>query len=342
MHNNKNIDPIVFILGSGFNVDVSSEAGVQGTLPVSGLPARYPVVRDLLNICFNLDELPLKKSIEDLFQKSIDEGDEKPIGILYDYLMELDYYIVHPITPHINRGGKHYNNAYIRFLRDFQESPLITFNYDSVLEILLCSEGLWSPRDGFGISVQAQEKTIRKGPPPIRKSQRSIFHLHGSLCVYTSTYYFNKQQGHEYPIYQEYDEPKFIFDPLQLGKCFYPFERIPPSIDYTPIVDRVIAPIPDKAEGLKGEFITAMYKKTINLLNIAKQIVVIGYSFNRNDNVSYVKLLAAAVGKPVLLISPDAEKIIVNLRSEYTNIRWMHKSMYFKDWVKEGYPGIQK
>ena len=82
--------PVLFLLGAGFNVDAASEAGNPiGTQA----PIEYPVVSDLLKKCFHRDSIPAKKSIEDLFQDCIDEGNREPINILYDTLMEADYYI---------------------------------------------------------------------------------------------------------------------------------------------------------------------------------------------------------------------------------------------------------
>lgn len=329
---------VVFILGAGFNIDAASEAGYSRSLP-SGLPGRYPLVNDLLRICFQKDKLPFNKSIEDLFQDSIDKGDKTPLNIFYDYLMELDYYI----TPHLEKGGKHYNNAYIIFLQDFPKSALVTFNYDSLPEILLLAENSWSPKDGYGIPVLVHQRTIRKGPLPIGESPRPILHLHGSLCVYPSTYYFEKQPGQDYPIYKEYNVPNFIFDPDKLGNCFWPFERIPPGLAYSHVIERAIAPIPDKAEGLKGELITAVYKKAIELLNPASQIVVIGYSFNPTDHASYSKLLSAMIGKSVLLITGgDCDKLKESLSKEPPDIHWEAKNMTFKEWVNNGYPGVRK
>jgi len=330
-------DPVLFILGSGFNVDAASEAGYSRALP-SGRPAQYPLVNELLKICFNIDVLPFNKSIEDLFQDSIEKGDKAPLDILYDYLMELDYYI----TPLLKRGGTHYNNVYIRFMNDFPKSPLITFNYDSLPEILLLAEKSWSPKDGYGIPVQFNQITIGRETLPLTEISQPVLHLHGSLCVYPSTFYFKKQPEEDYPIIQEYNEPKFIFDPDKLGNCFLPYERIPPGVTYSRVIERAIAPIPDKAEGLKGELITAVYKKTMELLNTATQIVVIGYSFNPIDHASYSKLLSTIIGKSVLLITGrDADTLKKLLSNEYPKIRWESQNMTFKEWVNNGYPGVR-
>ncbi len=339
MRNNKYGETIIFLLGAGFSIDAASESGYpSGVLPVSGLPARYPLVSDLLTICFNKDILPPDKSIEGLFQDSIDKGNSKPLDALYDYIMELDYYI----TPSLRSGGNNYNNIYIKFLRDFLKSPLITFNYDSIPEILLLGEQLWSPIDGYGLPVQTQQSTLRKGEPYEGKSLRPVLHLHGSVCIYPSTYYFEKQPEQDYPILKDYNEPKFLFDPDKLGHCFLPFERIPPGVTYTRPIERVIAPIPNKTEGLKGEFIEAVYRKAMEFLISAYQIIVIGYSFNPNDYASYAHLLGRMVEKPVLLIAPDAWSIIKRLAYEYPNIQWEAQSISLKEWVNKGYPGVRK
>jgi len=54
-------------------------------------------------------------------------------------------------------------------------------------------------------------------------------------------------------------EPDFIFDPDKLGHCFFPFERVPPSLGFKYVEERVIAPVPNKAKGLKGEFIAVAF-----------------------------------------------------------------------------------
>jgi hypothetical protein len=337
MVDSSGVDHIVFILGAGFSVDAASEAGYPSALS-SGRPAQYPLIPDLLKACFNMDTLPLNKSIEDLFQDCIDKRETQSLDNLYNIIMETDYYI----TPLLKRTGSHYNNVYIKFMQDFPKSPLITFNYDSLPEILLLAEQLWSPIDGYGVPVHTWQPPLRHGQPYKGKSLRPILHLHGSLCVYPSTYYYTKQSGQDYPLMQDYNEPKFLFDPHSLGHCFEPFERIPPGVAYKRVVERAIAPIPDKAEGLKGEFIVAVYKKAVEILKTARQIVVIGYSFNKNDRSSYEELLTAAVGKPVLIVSPDADSLFLTLTNEHSHINWEPKGMYFKDWVKESYPGIRK
>lgn len=332
MKNNSSDEHIIFILGAGFNFDAASEAGYRKPLPVSEELACYPLAPDLLTICFDMEKLPNNiKSIEELFQDSINRGDLELLTKLYNYLMELDYCIAYEsITPHLKPGAKHYNNVYVKFLRDFKESPLITFNYDSLPEIILFAEGSWFPKDGYGVPVQVKRRPFRKGTTPDERSLRHVLHLHGSLCVNTKN------------LWPESDtESEFQFDAEKLGKCFFPFLR-GDNGSFIPVEYRVIAPIPNKSEGLKGAFIKEVYDRAVEFLISANQIVVIGYSFNPYDCDSYTRLLVAMAGKPVLLITPDADSLKKRLAYEYPNIHWEAEKQYFKDWVKSGYPRVRR
>lgn len=121
---------IAFLIGAGFNVDSGFEVGSIAT-------QRYPLVSALTKTCFGLKELQPGKSIEVLFQEAIDAKDRAPLKKLYDMIMEADYYL----TPHLSPGGSQQNNAYLRMLRDFSSAPILTFHYDSLVEILLLKLG---------------------------------------------------------------------------------------------------------------------------------------------------------------------------------------------------------
>lgn len=332
MNNSSTNEQIVFLLGAGFNCDAAAEAGITkaGVLASSGRLARYPLVGDLLEPCFGRKDLPSDKSVEDLFQDCIYCGNRKPLEVLYEWLMELDYYV----TPDLRRG----NNAYTKFLGKFPTSPLLTFNYDSLPELLLLAERSWCPMDGYGVEVQANKRKIRTGSQPVDKSLRPILHLHGSLCVYPVTYDFEKRTGSDVSWMVEHT-PKFKFDPDKLGSRFEPFKEAQPGLTRKLVHERVIAPMPDKAEGLEGEFIKAIYAKSVDFLSTASQVICIGYSFNQYDKYSYAKLLHAASGKSVLIVSPDAESSVARLTGEYPEIEWSHQQMTFAEWVSNDYPG---
>jgi hypothetical protein len=105
--------------------------------------------------------------------------------------------------------------------------------------------------------------------------------------------------------------------------------------------ERIIAPVPDKAEGLKDEFVKAVYETAETLIAQADRIAVIGYSFNPHDHASYNRLVRVAKGRSVLVVAPDADDSIDRLRSKYPEIRWVGQSLTFKNWVGRGYPGLE-
>lgn len=103
------------------------------------------------------------------------------------------------------------------------------------------------------------------------------------------------------------DEPKFLFDPHSIGQCFAPFTS-PTIVDgYRGPERRVLAPVPDKAEGLKGEFIASVYGRASEVLSTSSALVVVGYGFNPHDVSSFGPILSAAASRclPVVLVSPD-------------------------------------
>jgi hypothetical protein len=333
MNNSSTGEQMLFVLGAGFSVDAASEAGNPIALS-SGHPAKYPLVRELVKSCFGMDSIPPNKSIEDLFQDSIDKGEKKPLETLYDMLMEADYYI----SPCLKKGGSHQNNVYTKFLRDFPTAPLLTFNYDSLPEILLLAEGAWCPTDGYGVPVQVSYTSASS--IKTSNSLRPVLHLHGSTCVYPLTFDLERQDESGINMMKYKEKPEFIFDPDSLGNCFVPFERVPPRIGYKYVSDRVIAPIQNKAKDLNEVFIKYLYRKAAKVLHAVGLIVVIGYSFNRYDHVSYAPLLNETVCRKILVVAPDADTIINRLIKDHPNIRWKASSWSFRDWVNKNYPGI--
>lgn len=250
--------------------------------------------------------------------------------------MQADYFI----TPHLLNRGSHPDNAYLKFLKDFHTSPILTFNYDSLVEIILLDEGAWCPDDGYGIPVKTNPKKFRSGKKITQTSIRPVLHLHGSLCVYSSIFELVQTPGTVYPILSERHSPEYIFDPAAIANRFPDFNRIPPGPDYSPVANRVIAPIPNKAKNYDNKFIKAVYNKATELLHKASLVVAIGYSFNKHDNTSFSTLINAAACHRILIVSPDADSTANQLRKDYPNINWDCRNILFTEWVRKGYPGL--
>ena len=86
--------------------------------------------------------------------------------------------------------------------------------------------------------------------------------------------------------------------------------------------------------------IDATYQQAVTLIRRADTLVVIGYSFNPHDPVSYGILLAATDELNVVLVGPDADRLAPRMRVAYPRIRWTCVPSRFRDWVRQGYPGL--
>ena len=264
-----------FILGAGFNADAAGEAGRQQ--PDSG----YPLVADTLRLCFDLPGIPEGKSIEDLFSDALERRDFGPIAKLADRLRHADYYVAHALA----RAER--VNCYQRFFRAFPDSNFLTFNYDSLPETFLFHLRCWFPRDGYGVKVAAD---LPPGAEEFtgKKSRALVLHLHGSLCIRTSEFEARRKPGETIAWLTEREEPRYAFDPSSISANFAPFQR---DVGADDVEERIIAPVPDKSQGLQQVFIRDTYTKALVMVRDSDIVVAIGYSFNAHDRGSYQTLL---------------------------------------------------
>lgn len=133
----------------------------------------YPLVCDVARLCFAVDRPPANKSIEVLFSEALERHDYTPVEKLADRLMDADHYVAAQLA-----DPQKPTNCYREFFERFTGSHFLTFNYDSLPEMLLFRMGRWFPHDGYGAPVQAEL------PPgqveyAARKSTSLVLHLHG-------------------------------------------------------------------------------------------------------------------------------------------------------------------
>jgi len=174
-----------------------------------------------------------------------------------------------------------------------------------------------------------------------RKSRRSrsfVLHLHGSLCIYPSSFNLAPASDGITQLVVPKERPAYIFDPHTLAELFRPYRRMPPQpTDYVGPEHRVIAPIPNKAQGSEQEFIKAVHAQARDVLRSSNNIIAIGYRFNPLDRISYDHLLqVASQGKQtrIVLVCPDAEALRNQLSAAYPGIEWVAISTTFKEWVE--------
>jgi hypothetical protein len=235
----------LFLLGAGFDIDANYEAGpvvnpYHGTKTDCG----YPLVADILQLCFGRNELPAGKSIEQLFAEAKEANDIEPMERLVDRLMEADHYLARRLAISDT------SNAYRDFFEKFSDAHFLTFNYDSLPEIYLHHHGRWYPEDGYGFAVKTE---LRFGVslPPNRASTSLVLHLHGSACVFAEDFVIVGNSLEEVAQLVQRTEPLYAFDAHAMSDCFPHYGRVMLGTGFVRPEDRVIAPVPDTSEDLK-------------------------------------------------------------------------------------------
>ena len=203
--------------------------------------------------------------------------------------------------------------------------------------------GTWSPHDGYGVDV-AVELGLTPELYELTDSKCLVLHLHGSYMVYSYDYSFGPPDKNGVRWMEPFESSKFAFDPHSLGNLFYPFQRVMAGLAYRYYLpDRLVAPIPNKASGLRGEFVRRVNQRAEELLAEQRQVVAIGYAFSETDKASYSHMLESLATRQstVLMVSPDASEIVLRLQTTYGNIHWSAVDSGFAEWVENGYAGLQ-
>ena len=320
---------VLFLIGAGFNIDAGSYRTPYGR------DCKYPLMGDVARVCFDIEPsmIPQGKSIEDLFADAENRGDNLPMKRLSDVLMDADHYLAGGLA------GASALNCYSDFLGRFAGSNFLTFNYDSLLEILLFQRKEWFPDDGYGVNVQT-EVTFGNSLPVDRKSVSKVLHLHGSLLLNFSEFDIEDDPSDGTALLDIYAPTRFMFDPDCLTNDFSPYARFHPGLSYMKTDRRVIAPVPNKGSLLVQKFSQAIYEKARNLINNSEKLVSIGYSFSDHDRASYDPLLHALGGtlnRRLILISPDASEAAKRIAKSYPRLEVLAINRTFKEWSATGF-----
>jgi hypothetical protein len=318
-----------FLIGAGFNIDAGTHKFSNGNV------CRYPLVNDVARLCFNLttSDIPKGRSIEDLFADAQDTHNSGPMNCLAESLMDADHYLAGALCQSIN------STYYSDFFDRFAASHFLTFNYDSLIEIMLFNKKRWFPEDGYGVPVQT-ELTSEDSLPSDRKSESKVLHLHGSLCL-NFTEFDTQENSVDDTVWLDQSAPtRFMFDPGCLANDFAPYERARPGLQYLPTDSRVIAPVPNKGPLLVQKFIQVIYEGARTLISQSETLVSIGYSFNYHDKASYepiLRVLAESRNGRLIVVSPDAREVSLKLEQYYPGLRIYAISKTFKDWAADSF-----
>lgn len=324
----------LFILGAGFNKDAKGDVGPVMARNMYSIEYEiqvdYPLVSDLYKICFGLEGSEQDISIEEKFSNAISENNYQPLKKFYDKISNADYYLAYKLANFEDKSS----NCYLKFLREFKNSSFLTFNYDSLVETILFKLKRWYPHDGYGVPVVVECNKIDTG---LKASSSKVLHLHGSFCINTIEIDLNRKPGDYISFIQEKKRPDYLFDPDRIANLFSPYNRaIPGPGNLERIESRVIAPVRDKAEGLKKNFIQETYKKAKSLLMNSETLISIGYSFNPLDKNSYDSLIRSFNGRHII-IDPNAEGIARLLKKSDYSAQFVPITSTLKEWVDDGF-----
>jgi SIR2-like domain len=320
---------VLFLIGAGFNIDAGSHRTSWGH------EFRYPLINDVARLCFDLElsNIPHGRSIEDLFADAQDASNSEPMRRLTDILMDADHYIAGSLA---QSGG---STCYSQLFDRFVGSNYLTFNYDSLLEILLLRKKQWFPDDGFGVPAQT---SLQFGVtvPADQKSASKVFHLHGSLCLNFTEFDMLGNPTDDTAWLDPSAPTRFMFDPGCLNEDFWPYLRVAPSLHYQPASNRVIAPVPNKGSLLTQKFSEAIYEKARALTEGSGTLISIGYSFNSHDRESYdpiLRALDASQNRRLVLISPDAGDSVQRINACFPGLNVSAIATTFKEWASTGF-----
>ncbi len=329
----------LFLIGAGFNVNATREAGpVYGNSIYAGrylMDCGYPSVPDVARLCFGLPQVPTGKSIEGLFSESLERNDYAPLQKLAERLMEADFRLATRLA------SSDASNCYRKFFDTFAKAHFLTFNYDSLPELFLFRLRRWYPHDGYGVPVNVMLSPLAAHEFDGRTSTSKVLHLHGSFCLRTSEFEIQRGAGDSIPWLVRREAPCYSFDPDSITLCFSPYQRVVANTGRVPIEERVIAPVPDKAQELKQPFISETYGKACSLVRESGALVAIGYSFNSCDRASYDPVLQALCqsrDRKLLVVSPQARDLAEKIRAEYRDLQVKPIDKTFKGWAEDSFP----
>lgn len=317
----------VFILGAGSSL----AANCQYDSSHERFAKRYPLTSDLGVECFG-SSWHQAGGVEAAFDAAILAGDREPIAKLVKLIQTADYYLGWA-------EAKDSRSIYGQLLRRFPDAQFVSFNYDSLLEQVLLQRGLWNPRDGFGVTVETGNSPIESQRDP---SKAIVLHLHGSVLLYPAEFSWDSQGLGDRTLWvKPRKEPKFLFDPDNLGHCFSPFSRAQPDLSYRHPEQRIIVPLPNKSKALRESYVQVVYARANQLLRTADQVIAVGYSFAECDRSSFQPLLQTVVQneKPLWVVGPHANGISTTLLELYPPLLVNPVPATLEEWAESGFQG---
>jgi hypothetical protein len=317
----------VFLFGAGFSA-------VGNQYYEKPPHKRYPLAADLAAECFETSA-NLGQGVEEAFAQVIKDRNKDPIKKLCNVIQTADHFLG-------AKAAADSSSVFRRLIQRFpQANRYLTFNYDCLLELVLFREKRWIPTDGFGIPVEVSLAHLRDGSSVLQQTSKvQVLHLHGSFCYYAVEFSTVPDKNNPNIGWLQFKAPRFIFNADILVPRFFPYQKGGLDLGYRPPWERIIAPVPDKAEELENAYVQEIYRRAEEALSSADVLIAIGYSFARTDNSSYNRLLKTLSQRQgqVVVVCPIARDIVERLSTEHPRCLWHPLELTLEAWANQGFP----
>ncbi|KAF0141602.1 MAG: Uncharacterized protein FD122_1157 [Stygiobacter sp.] len=197
---------------------------------------------------------------------------------LQDFRRNISFYLYLTL---INKKGDTVllNKFYENFLND--NSSIISFNYDLVMESFLFEQGKWFPSDGYGIPFNIKGKSFS------RSSEIQIFKMHGSLN------WIDKDGNLE-----------LVWNDTSIPHKFPDY----PTDDFNIYFTAGTWMLPSFIKQFSIPKILEIWSRAAKQLTVAEEVLFIGYRLPPEDSAVYALLSNIDfTNKTITVINPDKE-----------------------------------
>ena len=185
-----------------------------------------------------------------------------------------------------------------RFLRKIASNDeVITFNYDLIVEKALFDVGIWKPRDGYGIDFDDLPTIVKSHEI---ESRVKIHKLHGSLnwdSNFTLKFFYDNNEP-IFPGYLQDGSNRHHYQGKHSGNWMLPS-----------FIKRFTVPE-----------LVGCWDRAFRAMKDADEIIIIGYSFPKEDSAACLLLGTTALSeKRLTLVDPNADKLHYKYRTITSN-----------------------
>ncbi|WP_371374946.1 SIR2 family protein [Thalassotalea aquiviva] len=252
------------------------------------------------------------------------------------------------------------STAHLKLAKYIEKDDVVaTFNWDTLMEKALEETKSWTTDNGYGFSPKSIYRNGWSNNKSQNTKTTQLYKLHGStnwltvhpslLSDFTTMKQFVKPEDvyiyeyteqpyscHRGRFMDGYDRLSYGYYPVNLdmvaygkdGKALVTFNPPKPHVakgkapsDGVPTIPLIIPPVKEKKYNLYGNLFENLWSKTGKAIEVAEEIILIGYSFPKTDIKStklFVDALMKRTNKPkIKILDPNPEKVVEKFKYEF-------------------------